>query len=133
MCLLWGAYSNHWHWRVLCRVVLQYNRMTEQQERAREAAIAAIKARGDAIGDIATRDKAAAKKRQEDEDARLVAEAARARVKAKEAEAREKKEVCVCVCVTQPPVPLTLAYQRLCACPLACEWCVTAQPLIRCL
>ncbi len=71
----------------------QYNRMTEAQERAREKAIAAIRAHADAIGDIATRDKEAAKKRQEQEDARLVEEAVRARVKAKEAEAKERAEV----------------------------------------
>ena len=46
--------------------------MTEQQERLREAALAGMKARSDALGDIATRDKLAAKKRAEDEDARLV-------------------------------------------------------------
>lgn len=50
----------------------QYNRMTEQQERLREAALAGMKARSEALGDIATRDKLAAKKRAEDEDARLV-------------------------------------------------------------
>jgi hypothetical protein len=53
-------------------VCVQYNRMTEQQERLREAALASMKARSDALGDIATRDKLAAKKRAEDEDARLV-------------------------------------------------------------
>jgi hypothetical protein len=46
--------------------------MTEQQERLREAALAGMKARSEALGDIATRDKLAAKKRAEDEDARLV-------------------------------------------------------------
>ena len=104
------------HGFVCCDCVshLQYNRMTEAQERAREQAIAAIKARGDALGDIATRDKEAAKKRAEEEDARLVQEAIRARVRAKEAEVREKKEVCVLVCIV-----CNCARRRRCAC-----WCV---------
>ena len=110
-CSLCGS-----HGFVCCGCVshLQYNRMTEAQERAREQAIAAIKARGDALGDIATRDKEAAKKRAEEEDARLVQEAIRARVRAKEAEVREKKEVCVLVCIV-----CNCARRRRCAC-----WCV---------
>ena len=55
-----------------CDFSIQYNRMTEQQQRLRDAALASMKARGEALGDIAMKDKVAAKRRAEEEDARLV-------------------------------------------------------------
>jgi hypothetical protein len=67
--------------------------MMETQERAREEALAAIHARGNAIGDIATRDKLAAERRRLQEEERLVLEAREAAARARELEEEERREV----------------------------------------
>ncbi len=73
--------------------------MLEQQERARQEAMEKMLERTNVIGDIATRDKAAAERRRIEEEASLVREAQEAAARAKEMEEAERKEVCVCVCV----------------------------------
>ncbi len=72
---------------------VQYNRMLENQEAARQKATAVIKARLDAIGDIATRDKEAALVRQKAEERRLIEEAEKSKRRAKMMEEREAQEV----------------------------------------